>query len=101
MPVEMVSFRRSKHSCEPVQLSMTKAQVKEIGDQRCILLVTHVSTKLPTLFLRHDRGAFVKEESSCNSMYWVSLPEILVLASLLRTVFGRAEADTNGAGLLG
>ena len=60
-----------------------------------------VSTKLPALFLRHDRCAFVKEEFSCNSMYWVSLPEILVLASRLRTVSGRAEADTNGAGLLG
>jgi hypothetical protein len=42
-----------------------------------------------------------QEEFCCNSLYWVSLPEILVMASLLRTVPGRAEADTNDAGLLG
>jgi hypothetical protein len=60
-----------------------------------------VSTKLPVLFLRHDRCAFVKEEFSCDSIHWVSLPEILVLASRLRTVSEGTEADTNGAGLLG
>jgi hypothetical protein len=35
------SIQGSKHSCEPVQLPIIKAQVKEIGNQRCILLVTH------------------------------------------------------------
>ena len=60
-----------------------------------------VSTKLPALFLWHDRCAFVKEEFSCDSIHWVSLPEILVMASLLRTVPRGTEADTNDAGLLG
>ena len=60
-----------------------------------------VSTKLPALFLLARPLCVVQEEFSCNSIHWVSLPEILVMASLLRTVSGRAEADTNDAGLLG
>ena len=60
-----------------------------------------VSTKLPALFLRHDCCAFVKEEFSCDSIHWVSLPEILVMASLLRTVPRGTEAHTNDTGLLG
>ena len=75
-------------------------ELKSATDGESFWLRT-VSTKLPALFLRHDRCAFVKEEFSCDSIHWVSLPEILVMASLLRTVSGRAEADTNGAGLLG
>ena len=43
----------------------------------------------------------VQKEFSCNSIHWVSLPEMLVMAPRLRTVSGRAEADTNGAGFLG
>lgn len=60
-----------------------------------------VSTKLPALFLRHYRWAFVREKFSCNSIHLVSLPEILVMASLLRTVPRGTEADINDAGLLG
>jgi hypothetical protein len=33
----------------------------------------------------------VQEKFSCNSIRWVSLPEILVMASLLRTAHGRVE----------
>ena len=60
-----------------------------------------VSTKLPALSFLGTSAVRLQKEFSCNSIHWVSLPEILVMASLLRTVSGRAEADTNGAGLLG
>lgn len=64
----------------------TKAQAsrsKGIGNQPCILLVTQVSTKLPTLFPGHNRCVLDKRNSPVIQRVGL---EILVLASLLRTV---------------
>lgn len=47
-----------------------------------------VSTKLPTLFSWHDRCGVVHQNFPRNSIHWVGLPEILIMASLLRIVPG-------------
>ena len=87
---------------------MTKAQVKEIGDQRCILLVTHSVYKVTRSLSWRDH---LHEEFSCNSTHQIvsvrdlgiRIAQFLMAiglckdfgnGSLLRTFPGRAEGGS-------
>jgi hypothetical protein len=60
----MVSFWRSKHSCESVQLPITKAPAQRNRQTRgASFWLRTVSTKLPALFPWRDRCALYKRNS--------------------------------------